>query len=464
MTDPSRTRRLKRYLRELPEPVLDSRLWRLLLACVDSKKLPIKARVAAVQIILRLQPAANFSLLTYVLAFLSQVPLFPENSLSISDISALFGADLLSSRPSARGKKSTSDQLSITGPTEPLESGVEAASRAKDALRFLLEHWTAIADGLLEPDFDVDAAKVIDGLTPSCAPTLDVRLPGAELHIRQAAVASPSPSPQPLLTDPLLELPTLAPPREAPAPPAAALPWSALRIKKISPVLEQAAAENSPAPQAASGSTSRCSDPPTPLLVLDESSPSSPQVGAEARTPRVLQEERREEPQQEQASHHSPAASTSDGPGTSSTRSSLSTGSDQGSELRTPPSSTYTGTGVLEKMLAGKVDSSEQDNHALVMLRRGSEVSDGLLTGDGAFPQGALLSELVLTCTPIQTFPSTRSLPPPSPGRQRLSAFLRSSLLRHSCRRMRSPRSSLLNANGRLRTSRPRLTRRPGRT
>ncbi|GAA5925110.1 hypothetical protein JCM3775_006369 [Rhodotorula graminis] len=402
---------LKRYLRDLPEPVLDYRVCRLLLACVDSKKLPIKARVAGVQVVLRLQPTPNFSLLTYVLAFLSQIPLFPENSLSIDEISTLFGGPLMSSRLAPRTKKPASHhQLSITGPTEPLASGVEAASRAQDALRFLLEHWSAIADGLLEPDFDVDPEKVIDGLVSPTAPTVDLDLPGAELHIRQARsadslraqsfLADPS-SVDPLLADSLLELPTMASPREAPAPPLAALPWSALQIKKaspaISPVVEQGTPEQSPALRSASGTTANCSDPPTPLLVLHD----SPRAPTSPLARHVVQS-------QQQAPEDSPNVSSNEAPGTSSTRSSVSTGSDQGSELRTPPSSTYTGAGALEAMLrsGGKQAAEEEQGQDLTVGRRESDVAASLLSRE----------EL-----PLDDFPS-----PPMPARAavRLSAFL----------------------------------------
>ncbi|GAA5837184.1 hypothetical protein JCM9279_005610 [Rhodotorula babjevae] len=416
---------LKRYLRDLPELVLDHRVCRLLLACVDSKKLPIKARVAGVQVVLRLQPPANFSLLTYVLAFLSQIPLFPENSLTIDEISTLFGPLLMSSRVAPRTKKPASHML-ITGPTEPLASGVEAASRAQDALRFLLENWSTIADGLLEPDFDVDPEKVVEGLVSPTAPTVDLDLPGAELHIRQARsaeslraqpfVADPS-FVDPLLADPLLELPAMAPPREAPAPPPAALPWSALQIKKASPIVEQDRVEKSPSMSMSgpSGSTSRCSDPPTPILVLND----SPAVPASPLVRQVVQAEA--------TSRDSPNASSTEASGTSSTRSSVS---DQGSELRTPPSSTYAGTAVLEALLGGgKMASQEEDVHDLAVARRESEVADSVLSREGVSPSlytfraaerrradTSLPAEL-----PLDAFPS-----PPMSARTavRLSAFL----------------------------------------
>ena len=427
-------RRLKRYLRDLPEPVLDHRVCRLLLACVDSKKLPIKARVAGVQVVLRLQPTANFSLLTYVLAFLSQIPLFPENSLTIDEIATLFGPPLMSSRVAPRTKKPASHhQLSITGPTEPLASGVEAASRAQDALRFLLENWSAIADGLLEPDFDVDPEKVVDGLVSPTAPTVDLDLPGAELHIRHARSAeslraqpfvADSTFVDPLLADPLLELPEMAPPREAPAPPPAALPWSALQIKKASPIVEQVTAETSPPMRGPSGSTSHCSDPPTPILVVND----SPAVPASPLVRQVVQAHAQATPRE------SPNASSTEAPGTSSTRSSVSTGSDQGSELRTPPSSTYAGTAVLEAMLgsagAGKATAEEEEQSSdLTVARRESEAADSLLSREGASvssstsrPRSRRHADVVpLAELPLDAFPC-----PPMPARAavRLSAFL----------------------------------------
>ncbi|SCZ91339.1 BZ3500_MvSof-1268-A1-R1_Chr1-2g01344 [Microbotryum saponariae] len=154
---------LKKYLRDLPEPVLDQRLWKLFLsACVYSTN-SIKVRVTSAQVILRLLPTPNFSLLVYMVAFLSQIPLFPENRISLESVSHIVGAMLMSPRdPSPQSQSKGSKLLAhITGPTDTIDSSANA-KRAEEALLWLLKHWSLVADGLLEPEFDVDVDAVLD--------------------------------------------------------------------------------------------------------------------------------------------------------------------------------------------------------------------------------------------------------------------------------------------------------------
>lgn len=152
---------LKRYLRALPEPLLDARLgvvfWH---ACVEpaiqvstapvSLGMPLstgpddrsgshgdKRRVAIVQCILRLLPTKAFSLLVYVTAFLSQAPLFPDNKLTLESVSSLLGPALLGARP-------------VGGDDE----------KAGQGLLWLLKNWNEVTDGLLEDRFDVDVEKL----------------------------------------------------------------------------------------------------------------------------------------------------------------------------------------------------------------------------------------------------------------------------------------------------------------
>ncbi|KDE06906.1 hypothetical protein MVLG_02794 [Microbotryum lychnidis-dioicae p1A1 Lamole] len=154
---------LKKYLCDLPEPVLDQRLWKLFLsACVYSTN-SIKVRVTSAQVILRLLPTPNFSLLVYMVAFLSQIPLFPENRLSRESVSHIVGAMLMSPRdPSPQSQSRGSKLLAhITGPTDTIYSSANG-KRAEEALLWLLKHWSLVADGLLEPEFDVDVDAVLD--------------------------------------------------------------------------------------------------------------------------------------------------------------------------------------------------------------------------------------------------------------------------------------------------------------
>ncbi|GAA6013338.1 hypothetical protein JCM11491_006359 [Sporobolomyces phaffii] len=160
---------LKKYLHDLPEPVLDERVYRLFLAgCVDSTN-PLPRRVASAQIILRLLPTTNFSLLVYLVAFLSQIPLFPSNPLSLSVVSEIFASSIMAPRKNRNSTHSTSSgsmsrktrgQMIITGPTDLVDD--QDGKKAKQALEWLLTNWSAVADGLLEPDFDVDVDAVVE--------------------------------------------------------------------------------------------------------------------------------------------------------------------------------------------------------------------------------------------------------------------------------------------------------------
>ncbi|KAL8292463.1 hypothetical protein RQP46_001075 [Phenoliferia psychrophenolica] len=154
---------LKKYLTELPEPLLDSRLWRLFLsACVDSKA-PARRRVACAQILLRLLPTPNFSLLVYLIAFLSQVPLFPHNALPLESVAVIFGPKLLSPRALAPGAKLNQKLVpgSIGSPSEPADAMAVTSKRAQDGLLWLLVSWDDVADGLLDLDFKVDTDAVL---------------------------------------------------------------------------------------------------------------------------------------------------------------------------------------------------------------------------------------------------------------------------------------------------------------
>ncbi|BGP28565.1 Type II inositol 1,4,5-trisphosphate 5-phosphatase [Rhodotorula toruloides] len=269
---------LKRYLRDLPEPVLDQRLWRLFqAACVDSTN-SLKARIASAQIILRLFPTPNFSLLVYLVAFLSQMPLFPENKLSLATVSGIFGAMIMAPRPAPQ-KKPAKGEMVISGPGESVESAGAMAKKGEAALRWLLEHWSSVADGLLDADFDIDPATIVDNAgdaspvrteqTSSLAPTLDVVVPQSELHIQQPAAPE---EPTPLA-------PPIQLPRDAPALPAHEQAWS--QRQPFSPVVEQHTAVLDSIPRFEDVSKTYNSQPSTPVA-QDNTPPSDvQQVGSE---------------------------------------------------------------------------------------------------------------------------------------------------------------------------------------
>lgn len=139
-------------------------------ACVDASK-SLKRRVACAQIILRLLPAPNFSLLVYLVAFFSQVPLFPENRLTLEAVSVIFGPALMSARnlsAAAKLQKLVSNgPMTITGPTEGYEMVGVTVKKSQDGLLWLLSNWSAVADGLLEPDFDLDTDEILNRPSPS---------------------------------------------------------------------------------------------------------------------------------------------------------------------------------------------------------------------------------------------------------------------------------------------------------
>ncbi|GJN92168.1 hypothetical protein Rhopal_005198-T1 [Rhodotorula paludigena] len=420
---------LKRYLRDLPEPVLDQRLWRLFcVACVDSSN-PLKSRIACAQIILRLLPTPNFSLLVYLVAFLSQVPLFPENKLSLEQVAGIFGSSVMSPRPAPQ-KKPAKGEMVITGPTDSMDSLGETIKKGQNALVWLLSNWSNVADGLLEPDFDIDESLYVDDESP--APTLNVEVPQAELHIQQ-----PHQQRQ--------QMPDVDfQPREAPAPPASLPAWSQQQHqqqpqhKAFSPLVEQSA-EIKQSPQFEDVATVYRSGPNSPVAQspsqrhAQEHSPRAKQHSAspphqQDATQRVSQDVAHDRvtpkspslydeeqgggpptPQKEHATpyfssfappvpevprqghaapaqaigestsaqHHSPSSSTSEAPHMSSTRSSQST--EQSAEVRTPPSTAHVAHHDLrDDHEDGKVDES----YAPVVPRRDTGVLDELLDYD----------------------------------------------------------------------------------
>lgn len=156
------------------------------------------------------------------------MPLFPENRLTLESVSTIFGAAAMSPRGGASSNKFpkflASSGMHITGPTESFESGGVNVKKSQDALLWLLTHWSSVADGLLEPDFDIDVADVLGQASP---------LPSFEM-------VSPTPPSRPQLPDSqsthtleILSVPRFnsvstssppASPREARAPPLAMPP------------------------------------------------------------------------------------------------------------------------------------------------------------------------------------------------------------------------------------------------
>ncbi|EGG02080.1 uncharacterized protein MELLADRAFT_117644 [Melampsora larici-populina 98AG31] len=141
---------LRNFLWSLPQPLLEPDLGELFwTTCVDEdgpEKLPIATRVTIAQVIFRLLPTRSFSLLVYLIAFLSQIPLSPGNQLSLPMISQIFGPALLAPR------KVGIVGLGIDGHSALLESNMpkEISRRAVNGLAWLQSNWNQITDGLLD--------------------------------------------------------------------------------------------------------------------------------------------------------------------------------------------------------------------------------------------------------------------------------------------------------------------------
>ncbi|PRQ76982.1 hypothetical protein AAT19DRAFT_12400 [Rhodotorula toruloides] len=201
------------------------------------------------------------------------MPLFPENKLSLATVSGLFGAMIMAPRPAPQ-KKPAKGEMVISGPGESVESAGATAKKGEAALRWLLEHWSSVADGLLDADFDIDPATIVDNAgdaspvrsekTSSLAPTLDVVVPQSELHIQQPAAPEES--------TPLA--PPIQLPRNAPAPPAHEQAWS--QRQPFSPVVEQHTEELNSIPRFDDVSKTYNSQPSTP--VAQDNTPLRPDV------------------------------------------------------------------------------------------------------------------------------------------------------------------------------------------
>lgn len=149
---------IKRFVRDLPEPILDESLFSAFASfCAESEQ-PLSTRIQAAQIMLKLLPPAHFSLLIYLLAFLGQLPLFPDNRLNVESISIIFGPAICA----ARGKG-----ISGLGPSTSGQRGVEhdpdsismLVNQSQATLGWLLRNWSAISEKVLDPPDDGEGER-----------------------------------------------------------------------------------------------------------------------------------------------------------------------------------------------------------------------------------------------------------------------------------------------------------------
>lgn len=182
---------VKRYIRDLPEPILDESLFSAFVdfcldrdqdfPAVDKEALvntktessspgtgtatrPLEVRIAAAQIMLRLLPPLHFSLFIYLLAFLGQLPLFPDNRLNLESISIIFGPAMIA----ARGQG-----IPGLGPSSANVKNREGAEPGSDAISEMVNHSQAILSWLLR-HWSMISEKVLDNFdTPAPAPSLE---------------------------------------------------------------------------------------------------------------------------------------------------------------------------------------------------------------------------------------------------------------------------------------------------
>jgi len=192
---------VKRYVRDMPEPILDESLFPAFMAfcldpaedigspplpsaqekspeaerpteadsdsstAVDDNKptaetkspgaipaRPLSVRIAAAQILLRLLPPSHFSLFIYLLAFLGQLPLFSDNRLNVESISIIFGPAMVAAR--GRGiaglGPNPSNSKIRSGENDDPEIISELVNSSQSVLGWLLRHWGLISEKVLD--------------------------------------------------------------------------------------------------------------------------------------------------------------------------------------------------------------------------------------------------------------------------------------------------------------------------
>ena len=101
-------------------------------------------QVAVARDLLRLLPTHSFSLIIYLCAFFTQVPLCPENGIAFEDIGRIFGP--------------------------PVFGGPVPAARRM--MVWFLKRWNRISDGLLDANSDSEDMENTDGAATGLSPSL----------------------------------------------------------------------------------------------------------------------------------------------------------------------------------------------------------------------------------------------------------------------------------------------------
>lgn len=204
---------VKRYIRDLPEPILDESLFPAFLTfCAEPEPgalvLPLATRISAAQILLKLLPPLHFSLLIYLLAFLGQLPLFPDNRLNVESISIIFGPAICAARGKGISGLGNGSGGKVTHDPEVVSNLV---NQSQATLAWLLRNWAAISEKVLDPPFEEDLEagekkdrEVSSAVDPRLLSPIDLRTApgeGSNPFTRprsQTTVSKPKPAAPPM--------------------------------------------------------------------------------------------------------------------------------------------------------------------------------------------------------------------------------------------------------------------------
>jgi len=115
--------------------------------CTAQDEMAETGQVAVARDLLRLLPTHSFSLIVYLCAFFTQVPLCPENGITFEDIGRIFGP--------------------------PVFGGPVPAARRM--MVWFLKRWNRVSDGLLDADPNSNDSEDADGATTGSSPPLLLR-------------------------------------------------------------------------------------------------------------------------------------------------------------------------------------------------------------------------------------------------------------------------------------------------
>ncbi len=190
---------VKRYIRDLPYPILDESLFEVFGSfcsesalemercsrassdtATSSEKSQSERHIVAAQILIRLLPPLQFSLFVYLLAFLGQLQQYQENKLDVAGIAAIFGPGMCASRMKGipgLGPGSTPNKSLGSSQSEEAEKRAsirKLLDQSESILGWLLQKWPMISDNLLDPAYDEHFRRPdpYEGLAAALSPKL----------------------------------------------------------------------------------------------------------------------------------------------------------------------------------------------------------------------------------------------------------------------------------------------------